>query len=107
FAGIFESIPIEAPEDIERAIGDVWRSAFSPRAMSYVRDSGLRALPEMGVVVQRFLQAERSGVMFTRFPAPGGIERILVEHVEGGCEKLVKGEVTPERLWMDPGRPEE
>ena len=26
---------------------------------------------------------------------------ILVEHVEGDCEKLVKGEVTPERLWLN------
>ena len=23
-----------------------------------------------------------------------------MEHVEGGCEKLVKGEVTPEQLWI-------
>ena len=26
-----------------------------------------------------------------------GVE--LIEHVEGGCEKLVKGEVTPDQMW--------
>ena len=55
----------------------------------------------MAVVVQRFLRAERSGVMFTRFAGPDGRPCILVEHVEGDCEKLVKGEVTPERLWLN------
>ena len=54
----------------------------------------------MAVVVQRFLRAERSGVMFTRFAGPDGEQCILVEHVEGDCEKLVKGEVSPERLWL-------
>src|SRR5439155_3354543 len=88
FAGIFESIAIDGPEDLEGAVREVWASAFSPRALSYARERGLQALPEMAVVVQRFLEAERSGVMFTRFAGPAGDEQILIEHVEGGCEKL-------------------
>ena len=64
------------------------------------RDATSSDRAHMPVVVQRFLAAERSGVMFTRFPGPNGQPRILVEHVEGGCEKLVKGEVTPERVWL-------
>ncbi len=101
FAGIFESIPISTPEALERTIRDVWSSVFSPRALSYCREVGLTEYPGMAVVIQRFLEAERSGVMFTRFSG-----RTLVEHVEGGCEKLVKGEVTPEQLWIPgPGQP--
>ncbi len=101
FAGIFESIPISTPEALERTIREVWSSVFSPRALSYCREIGLTEYPGMAVVVQRFLDAERSGVMFTRFSG-----RTLVEHVEGGCEKLVKGEVTPEQLWIPgPGEP--
>lgn len=95
FAGIFESIPITTPELLEPTIREVWASVFSPRALTYCREVGLREFPRMAVVVQRFIEAERSGVMFTRFAG-----RTLVEHVEGGCEKLVKGEVTPEQLWM-------
>lgn len=101
YAGIFESIPVTMPDRLERAILEVWSSVFSPRALAYFQEVGLKQVPAMAVVVQRFLEAERSGVMFTRF---GG--RTLVEHVEGGCEKLVKGEVTPERLWIaGPGQP--
>jgi phosphohistidine swiveling domain-containing protein len=101
FAGIFESIPIEDPAELEPTIRAIWSSAFSPRALAYVKENGLTEIPAVAVIVQRFLEATRSGVMFTRFAGPDDEPRILVEHVEGGCEKLVKGEVTPERLWLD------
>jgi phosphohistidine swiveling domain-containing protein len=100
FAGIFESISINAPAELEPAMRNVWLSGLSPRAIAYVRDRGLIRLPLVALVVQPFLAAERSGVMFTRFRGPDGMSRILVEHVEGACEKLVKGEVTPDRLWL-------
>ena len=95
FAGIFDSIPITTPDSLERSIREVWSSVFSARALAYCGVVGLAAVPGMAVVVQQFVEAERSGVMFTRFRG-----RTLVEHVEGGCEKLVKGEVTPEQLWI-------
>ena len=98
FAGIFESIPISTPEEFEPTVREIWASVFSPRALTYFREIGVQQVPAMAVVVQRFLRAERSGVMFTRFAGPDGRQSILVEHVEGDCEKLVKGEVTPERL---------
>ena len=101
FAGIFESIPINAPEEFEPTIRAIWASVFSPRALTYFREIGVCELPAMAVVVQRFLRAERSGVMFTRFAGSDGRPGILVEHVEGDCEKLVKGEVTPARLWLN------
>jgi phosphohistidine swiveling domain-containing protein len=101
FAGIFESIPISSPDEFEPTVREIWASVFSPRALTYFREIGVQEIPAMAVVVQRFLSAERSGVMFTRFAAPDGRPSILVEHVEGDCEKLVKGEVTPERLWLN------
>ena len=101
FAGIFESIPITTPDEFEPTVREIWASVFSPRALTYFREIGVQEVPAMAVVVQRFLCAERSGVMFTRFSGPDGRPCILVEHVEGDCEKLVKGEVTPERLWLN------
>jgi phosphohistidine swiveling domain-containing protein len=101
FAGIFESIPISTPGEFEPTVREIWASVFSPRALTYFREIGVQQVPAMAVVVQRFLRAERSGVMFTRFAGPDGRQSILVEHVEGDCEKLVKGEVTPERLWLN------
>jgi phosphohistidine swiveling domain-containing protein len=101
FAGIFESIAISTPEEFEPTVRQIWASVFSPRALTYFREIGVHEVPAMAVVIQRFLRAERSGVMFTRFAGADGRPCILVEHVEGDCEKLVKGEVTPERLWLN------
>lgn len=101
FAGIFESVAVAPPGDLESTILEVWASLLSARALAYVRDSGLRAMPSMAVVVQRLLDPQRSGVMFTRFGSPDGSIKTLIEHVEGSCEKLVKGEVTPSRLWLE------
>jgi phosphohistidine swiveling domain-containing protein len=100
FAGIFESIPAAGLDELEPAIRTVWASAFSPRALAYAAQPGLHRAADMAVVVQRFVDAWRSGVMFTRFGGSDGAEHILIEHVEGGCEKLVRGEVIPERLWL-------
>jgi phosphohistidine swiveling domain-containing protein len=100
FAGIFESLRPDPAEGVEPTIRRVWASGFSARALAYLAESGISRVPSIAAVVQRFLEADRSGVMFTSFPAPDGEHRILVEHVEGGCEKLVKGEVTPDRIWM-------
>src|SRR5262249_1413922 len=62
FAGIFESIPISALEEIEPTVRNIWSSVFSPRALTYFREIGVQQVPAMAVVVQRFLRAERSGV---------------------------------------------
>jgi len=91
FAGIFESIPISAPEEFEPTVRKIWASVFSPRALSYFREVGVQQVPAMAVVIQRFLRAERSGAMFTRFAGPDGKQSILVEHVEGDCEKTGQG----------------
>jgi phosphohistidine swiveling domain-containing protein len=99
YAGIFESIPVES-ERMADGIAAVWASAFTPRALAYAVHAGLGTVPRMGVIVQRFIDAERSGVMFTSFPRPGGGQDTLVEHVAGTAEKLVRGEVTPSRLWL-------
>ncbi len=81
FAGIFESLQVVNPESLESKVLEVWSSVFSPRALSYVRFVNLNRLPAMGVVVQRFLEASRSGVMFTTYPQRE--RRTLIEHVDG------------------------
>jgi phosphohistidine swiveling domain-containing protein len=96
FAGIFESTVITDPASLDGAIRAVWRSTVSRRALTYAVETGADAAPLMAVVVQKFLEATRAGVMFTTFDGA-----TLVEHVEGGCEKLVLGEVIPERLRID------
>lgn len=100
FAGIFDSVVCDTAEGLEGAVREVWASVFSPRAFSYSGIASLSRLPSMAVILQPFAEADRSGVMFTSFGGPDGKPQILVEHVEGDCQKLVSGEANPERLWI-------
>ncbi len=101
YAGMFESVRVSSTTELSHAIHLVWASAFAPRALLYSVASGMDRVPDMAVVVQRYGDAERSGVMFTTFTRPDGSKATLVEHVEGGSEKLVTGQVTPERVWLN------
>ena len=100
FAGIFESIPCYTNQEAEDAIRRVWASVFSPRAFAYYGIASLQQFPAMALVLQPFIEANRSGVMFTSFPGPHQHPQILVEHVEGSGDKLVTGQVNPDRFWM-------
>jgi len=103
---MFESIPVADEADLDGAIAAVWASVFGARAVAYYRMAGLRQWPRMAIVVQPFVEAERSGVMFTEFAHESGASRVLIEHVEGDCQKLVSGDVDPVAAWL-PRWPEE
>ena len=100
FAGIFESIPCYSVAEAENAIRQVWASVFSSRAFAYYRIASLTQLPAMAVILQPFVEAYYSGVMFTRFANPNRVPQILVEYVPGSGDKLVTGQVNPERFWL-------
>lgn len=100
FSGIFDSIICDTPESLAAALRQVWASVFSARAFAYYGFAGLSRIPRMAVVLQPFLRPDYSGVMFTRFARVGLEPQVLVEFVEGDCEKLVQGAVDPGRLWL-------
>ncbi len=100
FAGIFESIPCHSDQEVENAIRRVWASVFSPRAFAYYGIASLKRFPAMALILQPFVEAHRSGVMFTRYAGPDQQPQILVEHVAGSGDKLVTGQVNPDRFWM-------
>ena len=55
----------------------------------------------MGIVVQRLLDPEVSGVLFTRHPVTGADERVI-EATWGLGEAVVQGLVTPDRYRLSP-----
>jgi phosphohistidine swiveling domain-containing protein len=72
FAGVLESV-LNVPRcDVAEALGRVWASAFSPRALLYRQRKGLTLeQTATAVIVQEMVQAARAGVLFTRDPADG------------------------------------
>ena len=78
------------------AIRKVRESALAPSAIAYRKRLGLQGTPKMGIVVQRLIDAEKAGVLFTKNPLSGHDER-LIEASWGLGEVVVAGMVTPDR----------
>jgi rhodanese-related sulfurtransferase/phosphohistidine swiveling domain-containing protein len=88
FAGIFDSVLCVDRVGLEEAIAKVYASFVSLRAQSYGVDG-----EAANILIQRMVDADHAGVLFTRDPAAAGLA--LVELVQGTADKLVSGLVAP------------
>jgi phosphohistidine swiveling domain-containing protein len=84
------------------AVRRCWGSLWTERAIAYRRrqqiDSGnLR----IAVVVQRMVDAEFAGVMFTANPVTGDRDEVVIDASPGLGEAVVAGLVTPDHYILD------
>lgn len=88
-------LAVRGTDSVCAAVLRCWSSLWSVHALTYRRErsAAADASPEMAVLIQPFLDAEISGVLFT------GQEWIL-EATYGLGEQLVGGEVTPDSWRM-------
>ena len=93
FAGQLSSfISSSQKEDIIAHIYSCWKSYDNENVKTYQDKTG-KQLNGMAVVVQKLIEPDYAGVIFTRNPS--NETELLVEYVEGHAEKLVSGEVNP------------
>jgi phosphohistidine swiveling domain-containing protein len=108
-AGQFTSVlHVKNSNQLLSALGVVWASAFSDRAIAYMLQRRVAAGSSCGphkspfrmaVLVQQMIHpAAASGVAFSVDPRSGR-PGILVEALHGEGEKLVSGQATPDR-WL-------
>lgn len=95
-AGQHDSVlGVRGTEAVSRAVLRCWASLFSDRADAYRQGRAAAAgapppgAPEMAVIVQRLVDADVSGVLFTG-------EGALLEAAPGIGEQLVGGAITPD-----------
>jgi pyruvate, water dikinase len=81
-------------------VRDCWASFFSERALFYRQRMGSLDDLDMAVVVQRMVQADVAGVLFTCDPVHHRHDRMVVEAVLGLGEAAVSGEVTPDHYVL-------
>mgnify|MGYP001245177158 CR=1 FL=1 len=96
FAGMFSSfLFVKGKEEIEKAIIKCFSSAYSERCLEYrIKNNLPMNSIGMGVVIQKMVNPESSGVMFTRNPInPSDRDNVVIESVFGQCEGLVSGEL--------------
>ena len=97
FAGMNRTFTnVEGIDDLMRRIVDCWASGFGERVIAYRKDREIADEPAIAVVVQRMVDSERSGVMFTADPATGARDRIVIEAALGLGEVVVGGQVEPD-----------
>ncbi len=100
FAGVYDSILNVSQWELFSAIRQVFMSLDSDVADSYnnavnsIDDNPTCTSNLGGVVIQKMVDAEYAGVMFTEHPVNAGA--MLVEVVAGLGEDLVSGTVTPD-----------
>jgi pyruvate,water dikinase len=93
FAGQFASyLNVEGRDLVRERVKHCWASAFSERSLHYRLHNGLTPRPEgMAVVVQRMVQSQTSGVLFTADPVTGDPGKYVVSAARGLGDALVSG----------------
>lgn len=81
------------------AITEVWQSGHTATACAYRRRMGASSDAKVAVVVQKLVQADVAGVLFTCNPVTGADE-IVIEAGWGLGECVVQGLVVPDRFRM-------
>ncbi|MGZ7210356.1 MAG: PEP/pyruvate-binding domain-containing protein, partial [Methanobacterium sp.] len=101
FAGQLDSFLNVKRDDILEKVIHCWASYWNDRAVKYRHDSSIGHLDsEIGaagiaVVIQKMVNAEVSGVIFTANPVNGSDE-IVIESTWGLGEAIASGMVTPD-----------
>jgi pyruvate,water dikinase len=82
-------------------VRECWASQFSARALFYRAQRHVVSDTRMAVVIQRMVQADKSGVMFTVDPVSRDRSRVVIEAVFGLGESIVSGIATPDHYALD------
>ena len=102
FAGQQETfLNVIGEEDLFDKIRKCWSSLFTARAIAYREKQGYAHMDvKLAVVVQKMVNSEFSGIMFTIDPHSGA-KNIIIEAGYGLGEAIVGGEVTPDTYVID------
>lgn len=87
---------VRGAEEVVARVVDCWASFFSEHAVFYRSQKGSLDDLGMAVVVQRMVDAEKAGVLFTVDPVQRRRDQMMIEAVHGLGEQVVSGEVTPD-----------
>ena len=86
------------------AVRRCWASLWTDRAVAYRADAGIpHAGTQLAVVVQRMVDAQAAGVLFTADPISGRRTRSVLDAAPGLGDAVVSGAVDPDH-WLVDGR---
>lgn len=103
FAGQQASfLNVKGDEAVVLAVRNCWSSLFTARAIYYRAKQGFdHSKVLIAAVVQKMVNSEVSGIMFTVNPATNTAKEMVIEAVFGLGEAIVSGSVTPDTYIVD------
>ncbi|MFW5925401.1 MAG: PEP/pyruvate-binding domain-containing protein [Myxococcota bacterium] len=92
---------VRSEEALLDAVRACWASLFAPQVATYLRQMRIVPRAPIGLVLQRMIDAQTSGVLFTVNPLTGDPGEMVVNANYGlGCA-VVDGRVSPDTLRID------
>jgi len=89
---------IKGETNLLLAVRDCWASLFTARAIFYRAQNKIpHEKVKISVMVQKMVQSQVSGVMFTIDPVTNDKDKIIIESVWGLGEMIVQGSVVPDK----------
>lgn len=82
-----------------KSIKKCWKSLLGYGLDDYQKDA--REVIFGGIVIQKMITADFSGVMFTKNPVSNNKDCIVIESCKGVAEKLVDNKVVPDRFFVN------
>src|SRR5215211_2707968 len=103
FAGQQESyLNVRGAEALLDGVRNCWASLWTARAMAYRARQGIGpATVSLAVVIQRMVESEAAGVMFTANPSNGRRDQATISAAWGLGESVVSGSVTPDSMVVE------
>jgi len=102
WAGQLDSFLNTTKETLLENVKKCWASLFTPRAIFYRFEKGLHKQQiSVAVVVQKMVNAEKSGVAFSVHPVTQDRNQIIIEAGFGLGEAIVSGSITPDRYVVN------
>lgn len=93
---------VKGEASVVQHVRECWASLFTARAIFYrVENKFDHFKVGIAVPVQKMVQSERSGIMFTVNPVTGEKDTLVIEGIYGLGELIVQGTVTPDHFEVD------
>ncbi len=93
---------IQGDREVVAAVQECWASLFKPRAIFYRHQQNFSHLKVgIAVPIQKMVQSQVSGVMFTLEPMTSDRDKIIIEAVYGLGEAIVSGQVETDLYIID------
>jgi len=102
FAGMNATfLNVHGKEDLIQKVKECWASLYGARVIFYRVKKEFLDEPVIAVVVQKMVNSDKAGVMFTANPSNNNMSSLVIEGAFGLGEVVVGGSVSPDYYEID------